>query len=150
LGRHRDEDIMRTPIHTPLSVSPTCDRVAALLVILESTPGADVRLTPLAVRRMDGQVASAVIVTLPDGGREALTVDEAQRLAGILKNVGLYPKARRHARELACAAAEADLEARFMGLRGEMDLLEFARRYGEAPSRRRHALHAANDARVAA
>jgi hypothetical protein len=144
---------MRTPIHTPLPISPispTCDRVAAILVTLEATPGADVRLTPLAVRKITGKVEAAVIVTLPDGGREALTVDEANRLAGILKNVGLYPKARRHARELACAAAEAELEARFMGLRGEMDLLEFARRYGEAPSRKRHAPQAANDARVAA
>lgn len=127
---------MRTPIHTPLAIAADCGRLAAILVTLETTPQPRITAIPLALRRLDGPTA-AVILILPDGGREPLTLAEAASLADILRQAGSYPEAREHAAQLNLAAALAELEAVLQSLGRDAELLSFARRYGEAASAHR-------------
>lgn len=106
---------MLSPIHTPLAAE---DRIAGLLIHLESAAAPSMTLTPLAVRRI-GSVEALVIVTLGDRGREPLTASEARLMSRCLRDDageatgegGRVAQATRWAADLDAAAEAAELAA---------------------------------------
>ena len=97
--------------HHPLTLAVgEADRLAAILLLLETTPAPTLTLIPLAVR--DAARARAVIIArLPHGGREALTPNEARTLADCLDADPAYVHALDHAQQLRTAAVEAETQA---------------------------------------
>ncbi|MDP3853172.1 hypothetical protein [Phenylobacterium sp.] len=99
---------MAQPIHSP--ISSEAERIATILLRLETSLAPSLSLTALGVRT--GAIVEAkVIVRLDDGGREVFTPGEARFLARCLRADGAYLEATEHADALECAANDADERA---------------------------------------
>lgn len=93
---------MSRPVFTPT----TGDRIADLILYLETAPIPDIRLTPLGLRQ--GRDVIAVVLTRTgDGQRDSLSADEARLMARALRDDG-HEDSQPYAAGLDVAAAEAD------------------------------------------
>jgi len=99
---------MAAQIHTPISLE--AERIAAVILQLESQPSPSLVLTPLGVRT-GAKVEAMVIARLGDGGREVLTSSDARFLARCLRADAAYLEAGEHADQLDLAADESEKRA---------------------------------------
>lgn len=95
-------------VHTPISLE--AERIAAVILQLETTPAPELVLTPLGVRT-GAQVEAMVIARLGDGGREVLSASDARFLARCLRADVSYAQAGEHADALDVAADESEKRA---------------------------------------
>ena len=101
-GDKQDHKSMSRPVFTPT----TGDRIADLILYLETAPVPDIRLTPLGLRQ--GRDVIAVVLTRTgDGQRDSLSADEARLMARALRDDG-HEDSQPFAAGLDVAAAEAD------------------------------------------
>lgn len=101
-------------LHAPIALRPT-ERLAAILLLLETTPAPTLGLIALGVRA-GGRAEARVIAKLPDGGREPLSADEARLLAQCLRADPSFAEALPMADDLSRAATEAEERAGVMAL----------------------------------
>ncbi|WP_374572581.1 hypothetical protein [Phenylobacterium sp.] len=96
------------PIHVPLADRPA-DRLAAIAQALEDA-SADPRLLSLAVYAGD-VIDARLVLFMPDGGREPLTLAEALLLARVIEDGAGWPRAPFAAFRIRLAVGDAQIKA---------------------------------------